>query len=344
VAAERRWLAAACLLFAGLAWQRLGWLAGNTGGIWGWDYRIYAAAWEKAAAGGNPYLPLTIGTGFLSHPFLLVLVAPFAGLGEAGYGLWALLGAAAWLGTLWLCGRLVEVHGWRLVPLIFFTPAVEAVFMGQASALAGLAVVFAFQSGAALAMAIALKTSPLALAGYFVAKGRSRFLGMTALTLGLVTVLPMAVLYPELVADFWGALTQLDGLVHHSPQNASLIGLTGWAGMRWVGAAGYAGLVWLAYRRGGPSVRLYSAFLAWSILFSPLAWHHHFVLLALPLAALLAQDWKLGLCAAALFQWDGLFQQAVFPAALPALLGAGLVLAWGLGRPADILLTHDTIR
>jgi hypothetical protein len=88
-----------------------------------------------------------------------------------------------------------------------------------------------------------------------------------------------------------------------------------------------AALAMTPLRRGNPTDErpAFGGFAAWTLLASPLTWHHHFVFLALPLAILLARRPWVGLVLAGAVQVDLLGQAAGLPVHT-SLLAAGAIL------------------
>jgi hypothetical protein len=338
------WIGLAAAALLGL--HRLSFLAAHTGGAPGWDYRVYTDALAQASAGMNPYEPFHIGSGYFNHPFLLAVIAPFNALGEAGYWVWTLASLAAWIAAIRLCWRLApegeSASGWLILPqMLVFTPAVETLYMGQANMLAGLCVVLALRlgergragwGGLALGAAMVLKTSPAVLLLYFLARREWRLAGAAALTVAGLTALSGWLFQPGIAGEYAAALARLAGSLHASPENASLPGVTGWAGMRWLGAGALAYLLWGAARgKRGETAQgrwAFSALLGWMLLFSPVTWQHHLVFLALPLVSLLAAGKGAGWLAFALIQADLVWQGMGAP--FPAGALAGVLLLCGI--------------
>ena len=325
------------LVFALLALHRLGWLYGQTNGVVGWDYRVYLAALNKVLEGFNPYLPVDIGTGFLNHPILLLFVWPFSKLGSAGTGLWLVMLTFAWLAILGIAQNFFKPpdSSFRFA-LFFFTPFVEAVFMGQSSLLAALFLaVWTVRStgkpsadeGIWLALAMLIKPQLAILAlGAGIFKRRGALITAAGLVLG-ASLLCELVFYRGLIRDYIDTLLSPQLFGHVSLQNYSLLSTVGMP----VGAALFAGALLAlcipalkADREDGHRT-LDSGLAAAALLFSPLAWHHHFVIIAFFLAGWRGPRQRTAWLIAALVEIDLVFQMLYIPFR-PAVLGAALLL------------------
>lgn len=326
------------MLFAALAVHRLAWLAGMTGGVIGWDARIYFAAARTAFVGGNPYTTGEIGTRFLNHPALLLAVRPFAAFESAGTWIWIMLLAAAWVGTLRIIAR--QGAGWTAACLLLpLTAAVEGIFMGQASLLAGLFLAGAYAldrrdeeigAGILVGLAMICKLSLGVFALYLLVNKRRRGLLAAGFVLAAASAAAEWLVLPGINRLFVAAMVDLAGEIHIGAQNASLL-ITPW--VRPAGAAVLAALVYFSWRdhRIKP---LFGNLAAWTLLFSPLTWHHHGVFLALPIAEQIQRREWLGFSLAALIQFDLLAQLAGFPLHTLSLAAALIMLIrWIPARP-----------
>lgn len=275
-----------------LAFARLVWLFRNTGGVIGWDFRIYTAAVERAAAGLDPYQAGQIGTGFVNHPALLLFAAPFRWAGAVGFPAWLTLSLAAWPLTLGLAAA-GKPGARTLVLLLPLTAAVEAVFMGQASIPAALCLAGAYHlsrsgrdgmAGILAGLGVIFKLSLGILGIYYVLRRRPRAAAsMGAVIIGM-SIGAELVFYRGINAQFIRAMLGLYAEHHPGAQNASLVGVPFFLP---IALLLLAGLAVRAYRAGADGWLVFGGFAAWTLLVSPLTWHHHFVLLAVPLVRLL---------------------------------------------------------
>jgi hypothetical protein len=297
-ALARRFVQPALLgAFLLLAAVRLAWLYRNTGGVPGWDYRIYAEAVGRAAGGNDPYRLGEIGTGFINHPGLLLLVYPFQRLGAAGFWLWMAGSLIAWPLTLTIAAR--EFPAGRLpVLLLPLTAAVEGLFMGQASIAAGLCLAGAFialrrerddLAGLLIGFGVLFKLSLAIFGLYFLLKKRFRAVAVLGLVIAFFSAVSELLLLSGINGIFFETMIGLYADFRPGTNNASLAGFPYFPVIALILLAGLCAAV---VREPGRVTgwRAYGGLAAWTLLSSPLTWHHHFVLLAVPLVGSLAAD------------------------------------------------------
>lgn len=172
-------MAAILVVFVALAaWQ---WMTFSRHGLLGSDYFVYTIAISKAWQASDPYLPHSIGWGYLYPPPSLLLVKASASLSRPGVS-----ATTMWIGAgvLAVCASLVILAGRRLcwrracVALLLLTSAgvVESTMVGQINGFIVLGVVTflaawrADRPGiacAALAITICLKATPIVFAALF---------------------------------------------------------------------------------------------------------------------------------------------------------------------------------
>jgi hypothetical protein len=209
-------------------------------------------------------------------------------------------------------------------PLLLIWPTMSGLARGQITApLFGLvmgALYYQWRGrestgGGLLGVAILLKVFPGLLLPYFVWQKRWKFLivAFLAVVVG-VLVLPTIALGWNRNLQYlreWGQMLQRPtfeqdraedprfnelispDLVRNQSLQAVLKRLTGSAGARWIaggfGLAMAAVMGWLAWRgRGSNRLLLLAALIVWALLMSPVSWNHYFILLMLPLTALVS--------------------------------------------------------
>ena len=96
--------------YAALAGFSLSWLITITSHRFGDDFAVYVRALGDALAGVDPHAPYSVGTGFLNHPFVLVLVRIFY-FPEHQFRstlFWASTSVAAGIISVFLCRSVFE--------------------------------------------------------------------------------------------------------------------------------------------------------------------------------------------------------------------------------------------
>jgi hypothetical protein len=137
----------------------------------------------------------------------------------------------------------------------------------------------------------------------FLLKSRFRSAAAAVAALVLISAAAEWLLFPGINGQFFESLAGLAGSAHPGVHNASLYHP---AFTPVIGAFMLAALAWVVVRRSGriPEPLAFGSFAAWTLLTSPLTWHHHFALLALPLAWLLAESPWFGIALAGFIQID----------------------------------------
>jgi alpha-1,2-mannosyltransferase len=317
----------------------------------GFDFRIYHQAAEAALAGINPYYPYVVGSSFLYHPAFLLLVAPFTVLDPlAASLLWMVVSIGLYYAT-WrmLAARLTLPARYKFflfAMLAVSSGAAETFWMGQVNALVVFLITFCVLydaerpvlAGAALAVAIVAKTSPVIFILYLLAGRRWSAALWTVVILAALTVASGLLLGWPLLADLVSVNTQLTGAPTAENVNLALalrlanfgvpVGLAVWIQRGIAGVLILSGLIF-AYRRQAPLLA-FSAVLTGMVIASPLLWGHHMVLAMSALILLANARWTWGLIAMALMQFE-LFASYFLgvPGALLINLGL-LALAGGL--------------
>ena len=345
------------------------WLGALTRHPFGDDFRIYFDAYEKAVAGGNPYLPYSVGESFLYHPFALTFVGLFSWRGEAAARLcWTVASLAAWAASILMAWRLAT-EGERgagsgatfAFVFLAFAPFLETLHIGQINCFVVFFLCAAFYladsqsiaAGACLALAVIFKLSPIVLLLYFAAVSKRRVVVATSVFLLALSAASALQFRAPVMADFLGILPMLSTEMHPSKYNESVLGILvrGCESLGWyqigpllalahkaVFAAVLALLVAAgrAFRRRSRALRfrLYAASVAVMAFFSPLVWYHHSTLFLLPIAALMvdSRSWVVAGTAVAVLaiQSNRIFEQFVAPVALPVLAGHLLVVGLAL--------------
>lgn len=328
----------------------------------GFDFRIYHQAAEAALAGINPYYPYVVGSSFLYHPAFLLLVAPFTVLDPLVASLlWMLVSIGLYYAT-WrmLAARLTLPARYKFflfAMLAVSSGAAETFWMGQVNALVVFLITFCVLyaagrpvlAGAALAVAIVAKTSPVIFIVYLLAYRRWRAALWSVVVLAALTVASGLLLGWPLLADFVSVNTQLTGAPTAENVNLALalrlsnfgvpIALAVWIQRGIAGVLILSGLIF-AYRRQAPQLS-FSAMLTGMVIASPLLWGHHMVLAMSALVFFTSARWTWGLIAMTLMQIELFMSYFLgFPGALLINLGllvltAGLLyLMWAESHPA----------
>ena len=301
------------------------------------DFTVYQLAGQAVVDGTDIYQVRNVrGWAYVYPPPFAILMAPFALLSVFwGALVWYVISVALIVWALVLCVRTVRsvfsIDGHLLilciVPiamlLVWF---ISGLARGQASVLLMWLVLAAFcwhweghdlRGGACLAGAVLLKAFPLVLLGYFVWRGKWKFL-LTAIATIIVggLILPAAVFgFKKNLAywEIWEQIIARPSLANESqraqsglndqlfdpqkPRNQSLPAvlsrLTNNSFARvatvFVGL-GMVGAMWVVGRKAGERSELLigSAVMTWMLLVPPVSETHYFVLLLLPLMVLLA--------------------------------------------------------
>ena len=317
----------------------------------GFDFRIYHQAAEAALAGFSPYYPYVVGSSFLYHPAFLLLVAPFTVLDPlAAALLWMLISIGLYYAT-WrmLAARLTLPKRYKFflfAMLAVSSGAAETFWMGQVNALVVFLITFCVlyvaerpvMAGAALAVAIVAKTSPVIFILYLLASRRWSAAVWTVIVLAALTLLSGLLLGWPLLADFVSVSTQLTGMPAAEHVNLALalrlanfgvpVGLAVWIQRGIAGVLILSGLI--SVYRGRAPLLAFSAVLTGMVMASPLLWGHHTVLAMSALVFLANARWAWALIAMTLMQIE-LFGSYFLGVPGALLLNLGLLtLAGGL--------------
>ena len=218
------------------------WLGIITNHDIGEDFHIYYDAYVKAVSGENPYLPYDIGDSFVNHPFVLSFLSLFswhqAGLLATFF--WIITSAITWVILVWLILHVVRAgladHGAKkayqyfvliLVASLGFAPFWETIHIGQINVFVILCLCLMFyyseqdkpiQSGAFLALAIALKTSPVVFVFYYVVTRKFSLLLSCAISLAILSLIPFFQFYPRILTDFLTILPKLGSEIPSEPR------------------------------------------------------------------------------------------------------------------------------
>lgn len=308
------------------------WLVGKN--PLGNDFYIYYEALGKAQARQNPYQPLEIGVSFLYHPFALTFLSLFAPFEyRTALTLWLFLGVVAWGISFYVLMKLTRQAAsearqdllqqrWFIVVvgLVFFSfaPFWENLHVSQINTFVILALVLSFYfsetnhlnwAGVWLAIAVALKTSPIILLLYFATVRKYRVIFVCIISLSLLTLLPLAQFGWLSLNGFIEIIPLLSAKVHLSLNNQSIIALAyraidtltgitpgdGWAVIQRLAMVSLSLLFfWVGFTKTSntKSFRfcLYGAFVTTMTLSSPLVWYHHSMFLLIPLLSLLSYN------------------------------------------------------
>ena len=301
------------------------------------DFTVYQLAGQAVVDGTDIYQVHNVrGWAYVYPPPFAILMAPFALLSVFwGALVWYVISVALIVWVLVMCvntvrsifsidGHLVILSTVPIAMLLVWF--ISGLTRGQASVLLMWLVLAAFcwhweghdlRGGACLAGAVLLKAFPLVLLGYFVWRGKWKFLLAAVVTIivgGLI--LPAAVFGFKKNLAYWESWEQIiarPALANESqraqsglndqlldpqkPRNQSLPAvlsrLTNNSFARvatlFVGL-GMVGAMWAVGRNAGERSELLigSAVMTWMLLVPPISETHYFVLLLLPLMVLLA--------------------------------------------------------
>lgn len=319
---SRRWEAGlVAVAIAGLLFSEF-WLGVLHPHGWAADFKIYYTALSAAQNGRSPYFPYLIGVSFVYHPFALTLVSLFGHLGRLPASVvWAVLNGSGYAISLWMALRLgpempPSRRGLVIVLFAAFAPFWEMLHIGQINGMV-LACLLgslylaeresAVLAGVALALAIALKSSPLVFVAWFLA-ARQWKVGCAALVaLVVLSLIAWTQFGTSVLRDYLTVLSRVGAETHPDFYNESLsaftiralsvmnmrgIEATAAMAQKLLAAALIAGTLLLTVRFAGTDkqqrVRLFALLSAVMTVASPLVWYHHNVFLVLPLMVLLA--------------------------------------------------------
>ena len=324
------------------------------------DFNIYRNAAQNIIAGDSPYYPYAIGTSFIYHPFVLLILLPFAWLpANVGAIIWLLMSVAAYAASIYyLTG---EWKRWYWV-LFLFLPFVENLFVGQINTLILLSLVLCLRfsqsnqpikAGLFLAAAIVIKLTPIILILYFLATRQWRVVAMALIGLALMTAIGITVFGVSILVDYVNIIALTAQGSHLGNFNLSmqahLITLcepcqpyVAW-GFRLLLLAGLAVATYFAWRvKPDDRPLVFGLFVLLFVFFPPLIWMHHFVLLLIPMLILMRYPRQNLFIVVALLLIAG--ERALFFSILtnPATIGTPLALRL-LASLAQIMLMLMTI-
>lgn len=249
--------------YTALAGFSLSWLITITSHRFGDDFAIYIRALGDALAGADPYAPYSVGTGFLNHPFVLVLVRVFHFQQHQFRSalLWASTSVTAGIASVFLCRLIlaglayfrdasratISPEAELLLGFLFFAPFIETVAIGQVNAFAHLSILGSFYlsergndwlAGSAVALAIAFRTSPVLLLIYFLFVRKRKVIISGLFFLALLTLASALMFSGPVLGGFFATLGRLSSEIHPSGYNASFLSI----GYRLLSGAGIRNL------------------------------------------------------------------------------------------------------
>ena len=242
------------------------------------------------------------------------------------------------------------------IAAVGYAPFVETLYGGQVNTFVALLMCAAFWfaerrkdwiAGACLGLSAAIKISPALLVVHFVSVRQYRVALAFAVTLILCTLASSLFLYPSVVFDFGETVARLRDETAPSAWNASLLSNAVHL-MNRVGSENALFLPTLIHRgaflisvltlvvlnigkrlESGQRAWSFVAFVMLSVVFSPLVWYHHAVLLVLPLVMLFFQGGvlcALGAASLLLIQFERPFETFVRVSPIPMLVGQLLLI------------------
>jgi alpha-1,2-mannosyltransferase len=357
------------------------WLGVITNHGVGEDFHIYYDAYIKAASGDSPYLPYDIGDSFVNHPFVLSFLSLFSWHQERFLAtfFWVVTSAIAWVFVVWLVFHMVRVgmadratrevdryFGWILATFLTFAPFWETIHIGQINvfALLCLCLMFNFSeqekpvlSGLFLALAIALKSSPVIFVFYYLVLRKFALLTSCVVSLLVLSLTPSIQFSPSVLTDFITVLPKIGREIHPTVYNQSILSLSfrmlgrfGWENMGPVFVWGHriamvltldVVLFPLLVGSSSKTSRLWAFALLLTImtLFSPLVWYHHSLFLIVPLVILILHSNRLyavtSIGILGVIQSERLFEYKTANLAWPILLAGFALLGLGIWTHYD---------
>lgn len=284
-----------------------------------YDFGVYHRALVTAQTGGDPYASFNVGSSFMYHPAVLALVrvftlAPSLRLTKV---LWTLGSLCAWGASLLLALRLIRRAFpdrprlpllWMALLWFSFGPLLENLLNGQINAylmLALLGFLWLLEqerdlwAGMVLATAIVIKTSPVLFVPWLLVQRRYRTVSGAALGFGVLSAGAALWLGIDVLTGYLDVVQRISDAVVLYDVNQSMVALLGrhmddTAALHLI----HRGLMLLVtglillgtlLMPATPAARFwsFSALLVASVMFSPLIWYHHTMLLLLPLTGLL---------------------------------------------------------
>lgn len=232
-------------LFSLLGLFSLFWLVSLTFHRYGADYSIYLNAYVDARAGINPYEPFFVGTSFLNHPIVLLIVRLFFLQGGLLTSLlWSFVSVIAWLACYLIASYLSRPrssnplhHTLDLIDILFlilfmvFGPFLETISIGQINTLAVFFVMASLLcseldrpilAGISIGTAMLIKTSPALFLVYFLIVRRYRVV-VSALVTGIVLTLLSQIPFPiDVTTPFIETLLRLPNTIAGGRMSFSL--------------------------------------------------------------------------------------------------------------------------
>jgi hypothetical protein len=284
------------------------------------DYGYYARAYARWQAGDSPYADRVIGTAFIYPPQSLLLVGFFESLGPLPikYAVYATLSLIALLSSVVLVLRACEVpasdpRAWlALVLALGFAPVGWCLYLGQVNLFVAFTVAAGFfladsrprAAGAAIAVGVAIKLTPIALLVLLLHRRYLRVhvaFAVTSLLLALVTGLVFGfehyAAYVAVAQELKDSFpVGLNGSLSFLNSLYLMVGAVGLDNEGWHGAAQllYTAVVgsmllasaWIT--RDGRQRHVFYALVALGMTVLPnVLWYHHLVFLLAALLTLL---------------------------------------------------------
>ena len=237
-------------LYSGLAIFGLLWLMSITAHLYCTDFMIYYHALEKAMIGANPYEPYSVGSSFINHPLVLVLlrVIYFQNHLLQTQILWSSLNITAWIVSVISCNMFLGVlhngdsndsfiisqDAYLILLFMLFGPFIETIAIGQINIFATLFIILSLflsernkdsVAGLFLGLAIAIKTSPLILLLYFLYIRRFKVVCLTITQLIIFDIIPALKFNIKVIDQFVLILPRLSNEIHPTGYNESLISI-----------------------------------------------------------------------------------------------------------------------
>lgn len=351
------------------------WLGVITNHSLGGDFNIYHDAFSKAVEEKNPYLPYQIGSSFVYHPFMLSFLSLFSWQGELSATIyWTISSTMAWVFATWLAfsftqkalGKHVsesnrKSFGWVLAIFLGFAPFLETIHIGQINVfvILALCLMFSFSenekpflAGFFLATAIVFKTSPVIFIFYYLTQRKFRILLSCAISLLIMSLIPMGQFSSNVLWDFLIILPKLGGEIHPTSYNQSILSLFFRVSQRFgfievdslliishkILLGFFLGIIFLSslVRPSTKFTRLweFALLLTLMTIFSPLVWYHHSIFLIIPSLLLLLSPRRLYAVSGAgllfIIQFERLFEYKIVDFALPITLAHFILLGLGI--------------
>jgi alpha-1,2-mannosyltransferase len=220
------------VIFSMLGLFSLFWLVSLTFHSYGADYRIYLNAYVDARAGVNPYEPYFIGTSFLNHPLVLIIVRLlFLQGGLLTSLVWSFVSVIAWLACFMMATSLSKpgssnpLHEsfsaqdiFLLTLFMVFGPFLETISIGQVNTLSLFFILASLVlsemdrpvlAGVSIGTAILIKTSPALFLIYFLLIRRYRVIIAALVTMLVLTLLSQIPFPIDVITPFFTTVLRL---------------------------------------------------------------------------------------------------------------------------------------